>query len=1091
MDAMGEQTCGHVHVLTLCTVFIAAALLTATASPAAAASLRGKVEGPDGQPRTATIRLLAGADDATAVRSVHGTDDEGTFEIPVPDNTPYRVRIESTGLVPVVLDNPSPDRLHVQRMHHGAVLEGRVVDVRSGDAIHDATVWICDRETSRFGFSACAEHRAEVSGRFRVTGVPAEAFHLGASSPKHGFHLLAVPANWKSDTFVRVELDGGAPLNGRVVNERGEPVADATIGRDEHRLPFGGETLPALDPPLITDEDGEFRHPGVKWHDRWTYRAQLEGWYGAPSEWIVPIQGSPETLELKLARPAALQFGLVAEDGAPVLADVRLVHQAGGITGGPRGRPDADGRYRFDGLPTRPLELMLTVEGHQPVDLGEVAFTAGGMIDLGDLRVSRGVRISGSVLNADSAAIDDGSIVLTYREPTRFRATVSTKDGRYEFEGVPSGVEVTLRADAEGYEPRFETLTLETDGTWDAILARLPAVRGRVVLPGGEPVKKFSANIHYQDQPSRSKQGDEFETEDGAFFLWPVQPEGTHTLQVSADGYRKAIVKDIVIVERQWVDVGEIELDLGHTVAGVATGPDGSPALGARVAVIPRITGTPDGSPAREIPPNGVADAEGRFEVTGLSAGFFAVDAQHPDFAPWTGEVQLVDEVQRDTVLIEFSEGGVVQGFTRDHSGAPVSGILVGFECPRHPGERTSMTDAQGFYRIDRLRQGQCRVWAFRDDGSPFGNPRLITVAEGRESRADFDLSTAIVVSGMVRVGGEPARYGHVTFRTGAGFAGSGVATAPIESGTGRYRAELTEPGGYRVHVVASGAQTLEQVVIPDQKSVERDFEVPLNWIMGRVVDQDGNPVSNASVSGSNARFDLAETMRTNSVTRSDGSFHLKHLQPGLYSITAVGDGFQRATSDPIEVRPGTRIEGLELVLAKSDLRVRGRFVDPAGNGITEGFVIAAPTGTRRLEFATYVTTRGDGTFEFDAPGRGPLDVTALSSDWAAVRITGFQPDGDSPLNLQAGFGGQVVIRVTDRNGAPREGFQIEVRATPEWLGSDTLAVLSNPPISGPDGVAYAPNLPEGTYRIAIPGGTSVMATVYDGQTAEIRLEVE
>ena len=32
---------------------------------------------------------------------------------------------------------------------------------------------------------------------------------------------------------------------------------------------------------------------------------------------------------------------------------------------------------------------------------------------------------------------------------------------------------------------------------------------------------------------------------------------------------------------------------------------------------------------------------------------------------------------------------------------------------------------------------------------------------------------------------------------------------------------------------------------------------------------------------------------------------------------------------------------------------------------------------------------------------------------------------------------------------------------------------------------------PEGTYRIAIQGGTSIMATVYDGQTAEVRLEVE
>jgi hypothetical protein len=581
----------------------------------------------------------------------------------------------------------------------------------------------------------------------------------------------------------------------------------------------------------------------------------------------------------------------------------------------------------------------------------------------------------------------------------------------------------------------------------------------------------------------------------GRFFIWPVEPVGPHTLEILADGFEVKRQPDVLVGERRSVDVGDVHLELGHTVEGLATRPDGSPAEGGRVWLTPRSGTTSAISETDGRFFSGWADRDGRYAITGLSSGFFIVNAQHPEYAPWSREVELVEDAPTTVLDVEFTDGGVVHGYARNRTGVPETDVGVGVECPGLATDRSTSTDGQGYYRVARLPDGQCRIAAFIENGTPFGNPRLVAVVAERESRVDFDLSKSIEVSGVVRVGGRIADRGFVSFQVSRNIRGHGVASASVERGTGRYSAELSEPGEYRVQVESGGARQIVQIRIADERSVERNFDIPVNWIHGRVVDTDGKALVGVEITGSNTDPDLLSTTPQSAwsglftTSNREGRFKLNYLEAGTYTVAARKQGYRSVHSDPIRVLADTRIDNIELVLEASSAQIRGRLVDPRGVALSEGFVVAAPAGSNRLELAAHAVVQRDGTFVLDVPADGALDITALVRGWAAARASGVVPSDDREITLQAGFGGRIAVTVVDRNGAPSEGVVLEIRADPDWLGSATLWTSRPPTISGPDGIAVVQYIPEGTYRVAVPGGSFGTVSIVEGGTTELRLQ--
>ncbi len=392
---------------------------------------------------------------------------------------------------------------------------------------------------------------------------------------------------------------------------------------------------------------------------------------------------------------------------------------------------------------------------------------------------------------------------------------------------------------------------------------------------------------------------------------------------------------------------------------------------------------------------------------------------------------------------------------------------------------------------MTKLPDAQCRVHAFVENGAPFGTAKSVTVVREQESRVDFDLSRSIEVSGIVRIGGRNAERGFLTFQPSGGFPGTGTASTQIEPGTGSYRIELGDPGDYRVLVESGGARQTVTVRVQDVRSMTRDFDISINGIRGRVVDADGNPLRGVAINAANSELDPIGARGAFTMTNPRGRFKLEHLQPGTYRIGASRGGYRPTRSAPIRILDDTQIDDLELVLEETAAQIRGRLVGPRGSPLTQGIVIAAPSGTHRLDLAAQSGLSEDGSFVLDVPPDGSFDVTALARGWAPARLSGVVPSSDSEITLRAGFGGSIAVTLVDLDGAPVEGRMLEIHAEPRWLASDTLFMFNPAPVSGPDGRAIARHLPAGGYRVSVPGGSSGMVSVVEGAVSELRLTVE
>lgn len=394
----------------------------------------------------------------------------------------------------------------------------------------------------------------------------------------------------------------------------------------------------------------------------------------------------------------------------------------------------------------------------------------------------------------------------------------------------------------------------------------------------------------------------------------------------------------------------------------------------------------------------------------------------------------------------EQNSTGLLSGRVRTDDGQLVYGALVCAEN-RDPAvsrsERSKVTcaetDSIGRYAL-AVSKGQYGITAEAAGFKP-GSLRAgpIPIAEG-ERKTDLDI---VLEHGGVRIAGS------VVDITGGPVSGAVIqvtwpASNSITVGHSDHAGTFVVwglPGHVEFSTRAEGyAPSVVRRIIPTGKVVIE--LVPGSSVEGRVVAAaDRTPAPGVDVIA--VRIGRLTSARTNmfDVSDSAGSFKIRGLEPGIYTLVAQGAGW-RGSSEELRVGLADALSNV-VVTVDAAARVTGRVVLRAdGSPCSGGAVNLEPTGTRTLsdppsaavdldpEHPSHVPSmpgpiEGDGTVHFRAVPAGIYHAIVKCADHVLVEGPSQIEVGHTDIDgivwkVEAGI--SLVVNMVDEQDHPLPG---------------------------------------------------------------------
>lgn len=342
-------------------------------------------------------------------------------------------------------------------LRRGAPLRGTVT-APDGSPLPDAIVEVWTAAGTTFV-------ETDADGRWHVPAMQAGPYEVRASAPGYarGPAIVGTHDGRTEQHGVALRVARGARLHGMVRNTAG-PVAGVRVYT---------ETRPGDDRSTTTDPDGRFELVGL---GRGRHHVSVGGW---TSSVVMPGDGGDHELEIELPEPEAVPAssmerpddddpvvpqatstitGRVVRDGAPVtqFAIVRKgLARYQWIT-----RPaivhSSDGRFTLTGLRESSCTVHALALGSAWASTGTTVLQPGGTLDLGDIELRPGFRVSGTVCNVAGEPVESARVVVaggpTHGDPFMDAvegtfATATRSDGTFLFDGIHlAGAHVRLSA---------------------------------------------------------------------------------------------------------------------------------------------------------------------------------------------------------------------------------------------------------------------------------------------------------------------------------------------------------------------------------------------------------------------------------------------------------------------------------------------------------------------------------------------------------------------------------------------------------------------------------------------------------------------
>jgi len=474
------------------------------------------------------------------------------------------------------------------RLRRGGTLEVVVSETATGKPVAAADVELRSTLTWR--------GKTGADGVAKLTGVGATWSSLAARAEGFAPGAMMVNTSGSPDTFDRIalSLSRGAPVSGRVVDDKGKPVAGARVVATN-----ASEPLPVVDPRrdgVVAGTDGRFSIPVVA---AGTWRLTASHGDLAPTT-SVPITVDGEhartDIELVMAAGAVVRGTVKDTAGAPVAGAYVSVVAQGYVLWRARRQAftAADGTFAIAGLPPRPVDVVAWHESGAsaivPADLASKREQAVALtLDItgtlhGTVVDSKGQPIAEAQVIAEpewSTGTSDRAAWTVYGT----QPTVADQAGAFSFSGLPAG---TYRVRAARPGAADTTLAL-TPGT--AAATNGPPIKvtvpdegralGKVLLPDGKPPLAFKLTLG-------GTSGVAFASKDGTFAL--PAAGGTYPLTINGPGFLE-LTKDVTIADGKDTDLGTITVTPGRSISGRVVDDHGVPVARATVAAGMLLTG--------------------------------------------------------------------------------------------------------------------------------------------------------------------------------------------------------------------------------------------------------------------------------------------------------------------------------------------------------------------------------------------------------------------------------------------------------------------------------------------------------------------
>jgi hypothetical protein len=635
-------------------------------------------------------------------------DVQGTFHFsPLPEGH-YHVAGWKGDLASRTTDvsrsGPGPFAAVELTVEPAAIVVGRVLDADEGRGIEAAVELRALDHPGEMPRHA----RTDASGVFRVEGIP------------HGRWLVdGFRPGWVSSGGVEfsagrgipeVELSYGGVIVGRVIDARGQPVAGAVVSsegtidgsliqmsvdaeHDQLRRFSGFALAPAQPTAASPASGGEF-----------VTRGELGVLLGA-----IPFPPPPGA---RMTR-AVLSSGSAAtpvwsREPAPIATSADR---------SPTWTTGADGVFRITGLRRARWTVVVSAAGYSEGRSPGLVLGPGDHESRLEVRLARGVFVSGTVANQRGAAVVGATIAALHG--ARTLEAVSDGAGQYRLGPITGTVELMASAFGHGTATRTVRTDMTADGAdqrWDFMLAVADAeVLGTVSTPDGAPV--LGARIAVIDGAATGRSS----SADAQGFRIDQLPAGKHRVRITHPDlppHETTVSTDAA---------AHLTIPWGGGIAGLVFDRHNRQA-------VPGVTVIASGPGGARV--ETAVDPSGKMTIAPLLPGRWVLTVTQPGYLPLElgRDVPAGDRIGAvtvDDVHLELERGAHLAGTVRDSYGNRLAGARVVARRTAAPSVHAdARTDASGEFRLRDAPTGEVEVTA--DKGGMSG-AHSIQVRPGEE----------------------------------------------------------------------------------------------------------------------------------------------------------------------------------------------------------------------------------------------------------------------------------------------------------------------------------------------------------------------